>query len=104
MVAPESMIQKPTQVVFKTFNPTENGDLPGYADEQVPKGLSMLSIKDLTLSTSSWLRLPDSFDKAISITSDIFHKSQITDYQVQSLTELQSCFDTKGFLIYAKLL
>ena len=60
-VAPESMIQELAKVVPKTFNPIADGNSPEYVKEQVPEGLSRLPIRALTLSISSWLRLPDSW-------------------------------------------
>lgn len=47
------------KAVQKTVNSIENGNSPEYAKEQVPEGLSRLPIRDLTLSTSYWLRPPD---------------------------------------------
>jgi hypothetical protein len=63
-VAPESMTQELAKVLPETFNPIEVRNTPEYANEQVHEGLSRLPIRDLTLSTSSWLRLPNSCSAA----------------------------------------
>ena len=43
-----SMTQELEKVISETFNPIENGNLPEYANELVPDGLSRLLIRDLT--------------------------------------------------------
>ena len=55
------MTQELEKVVFKAFSLLDNGNSPEYAKEKVPKGLSRLLIRDITLLISSWLRLLGSY-------------------------------------------
>ena len=64
-IAPKSMIQELAKVVSETFNPIEDENSPEYASEQVLEGLSRLPMRDLTLSTSLWLRPPIFFGVAL---------------------------------------
>ena len=61
-MAPESTIQELVRVALGVLSPIELGNSLEYAKEQVLKGLQRLLMSDLTLSISSFLRFPNSWD------------------------------------------